>query len=90
VDYEVCAVVVSSSLVRMDMYKTFVDYEKGRPTTIYVVFRKHPIHTIEKSEIYKLLKDADARVVVLEEEEATRVYNEECKRARKIITIPIL
>lgn len=87
--YDVCVVVVSMSFIRIDFYKTIEDFEKNRPDTIYLVLRN--IRIIEKSEVYKWLTESyDAKVVMLdEEEEAVKVYNE-CKRARNFITIPIL
>jgi hypothetical protein len=90
-EYEVCATVVSSSFIRIDFYKSVEDYERGRPAIIYVILRKNML-SLTSSEVYGWLKEnyRDAEIVVLNEnEEAVKVYND-CKRARKIITIPIL
>jgi hypothetical protein len=93
-EYEVCAVVVSLSFVRIDYYYRTEDYEFGRPSRIYVILRRN-VPVFSKFEAYEWLRESykDAEIVVLEEnEEALRVYCE-CKRlqaARRFISIPPL
>ncbi len=94
-EYEVCATVVSLSFIRIDFYKSIEDYELGRPAIIYVVLRRDVsplIPPLSRSEVYGWLRESykDAEIIVLDEnEEAVKVYNE-CKRARRFISIPPL
>ena len=79
--YDVCVTIVSTSLIRIIMYRTNEDYEMDRPDVVYVILRPHRLLT-------ERYKNADV-VISAESEEAVKVYNE-CKRARNFITIPIL
>jgi hypothetical protein len=86
-EYEVCTVVVSLSFLRIDMYKTVEDYERGRPAMIYVILRRTSL--LSRSEVYEVLRDYAVEVIDENDENAIRVYNE-CKRARHFISIPPL
>jgi hypothetical protein len=84
---EVCVVKVSTSMIQIYTYNSTEDFEADRPVAVYVVFRGHLL-LLPPGEVRQLLGIYE-NVVFLEEAEAVNVYNN-CKRARRFITIPVL
>jgi hypothetical protein len=84
-DIEVCVVKVSWSMIQIYTYKSSEDFEADRPVAVYVVIREHLLPLGEVRQLLGIYEN----VVFLKEAEAVNVYDN-CKRARRFITIPVL